>query len=49
MNEVEIFTCNHCGYARSRNYYTKQGGIKSEDDENICDDCIEKIERERLD
>lgn len=41
-DELEIFTCNACGMSRSENYYKKQGGITSEDDENICDECIDE-------
>jgi len=38
--ELEVFTCNRCGMARSKYYYEIQGGVTSEDDENICDECI---------
>lgn len=41
MSELEIFTCNQCGESKSPNYFAKQGGVYSEDDENICDACYE--------
>lgn len=43
--ELEIFTCNNCGSSLSKNYYTKQGGVTAEDDENICDDCYEECDQ----
>jgi len=47
MRELELFTCNQCGSSLSKNYFTHQRGVKSEEDENICDVCIEEIESER--
>lgn len=44
MNDMlEIFTCNVCGEMRSKNYYKKQGGVTSEEDENICDECMSEV------
>lgn len=39
FKELEIFTCNSCSMSKSKNYFKIQGGVKTEDDENICDDC----------
>ena len=38
---LAIYTCNYCGSQKSSNYFELQGGVESEGDENICDDCDE--------